>query len=233
MHGLRRMRIGRSLRRRAGAALALIAYLAATLGYALPHPVQKSGQPFPCQHHLCGCQTAEQCWRHCCCFSPEEHRTWARAHSVPVPDYAEQPKNKSWCSVRLRDRADGKSKTHTCCARTHQETSRSKQSKVPACCAGKKIQANTSTEKRTCCSTKAKADRAPATPTGRWRLALGAFRCQGLATVWISGGAVLPVPEGPDWSPNRTPVCQIAHSPSRAPRRPVEPLAPPPRFATA
>jgi hypothetical protein len=196
------------VRRRAGAALALLAYLAATLGFALPHPVRKSGRPFPCQHHLCGCQTAEQCWRHCCCYSPEERRDWARKNNVPVPADAEQPAtNQSWCSTRLRDRASGKSKTHACGS---------------ACCAGKK--------KRTCCSARAKADRAPA---GHWTPTLATFHCQGLTTVWISGGAVLPAPPGPEWNPNLALVCQLSHSPCRAPRRPAQPLAPPPRFAIA
>ncbi|HJT78443.1 MAG TPA: hypothetical protein VJ739_14665, partial [Gemmataceae bacterium] len=39
----------------------------------------------------CGCQSAEQCWRHCCCYTPEEKLAWAHAHGIEPPAYAERP----------------------------------------------------------------------------------------------------------------------------------------------
>lgn len=43
--------------------------------------------PFPCQHRPCGCRSAEQCWKQCCCYSNAQKVAWARAHGVTVPDF--------------------------------------------------------------------------------------------------------------------------------------------------
>ena len=39
-------------------------------------------QPFPCMNKPCGCATAEQCFRQCCCNTPAETLAWARAHTI-------------------------------------------------------------------------------------------------------------------------------------------------------
>ena len=44
-------------------------------------------QPFPCQNRPCGCRTAEQCWKKCCCFTNSQKVAWAKANSVELPDY--------------------------------------------------------------------------------------------------------------------------------------------------
>ncbi|MBX3415282.1 MAG: hypothetical protein KF708_21535 [Pirellulales bacterium] len=65
--------------------VAIVAYCASAIGVAIPLPAagQKvSSEPFPCQHHRCGCQSAEQCRRSCCCFSDEQKMAWAQAHGV-------------------------------------------------------------------------------------------------------------------------------------------------------
>lgn len=48
-------------------------------------PSTKSGAPFPCQQHACGCASAEQCWKSCCCFTKEQKIAWAAANHVEVP----------------------------------------------------------------------------------------------------------------------------------------------------
>src|SRR5438552_3782945 len=103
--------------RRMGAAVALVCYLATALGFPLPKPAPKDhSQPFPCQDHPCGCQTAEQCWRQCCCFNPEERLAWAAAHHVEPPAYAERPQAFGWHTMRLRDRTEA-SETQGNCTR--------------------------------------------------------------------------------------------------------------------
>jgi hypothetical protein len=89
----RRSDFWRTIPRRLIAVGVLFAYLAATNGLPLPPPVviKDGGKPFPCQGHACGCQTAEECWRHCCCHTPEERWAWAEANHVQPPDYAEKP----------------------------------------------------------------------------------------------------------------------------------------------
>lgn len=103
------------MRRRLTAAGALLAYLAATVGLPLPpSPIVKDGgKAFPCQGRACGCQTAEECWRHCCCTTPEERWVWAAEHHVQPPDYAERPVSDGWRTTPIREQAS--SETCACC----------------------------------------------------------------------------------------------------------------------
>lgn len=119
--------------RRLPAGLALVAYLVAVVGFPVPaFPHKDSGQPFPCQNHACGCRTAEECWRHCCCFTPEERWAWAREHHVEPPPYAEkpaalarhdgdeEPRGPSACCAHGRHADDG------CCEHDHDSLPRSR-----------------------------------------------------------------------------------------------------------
>ena len=70
----------RRLRRPLFTIVALASYLTAALGLPVLEPLTASealGQLYPCQNHHCGCLNAEQCWTHCCCFTPEEKLAWA------------------------------------------------------------------------------------------------------------------------------------------------------------
>ena len=44
-----------------------------------------AGRPYPCQGHQCGCRSAEECWSHCCCFTPSQRLAWAAANRVDPP----------------------------------------------------------------------------------------------------------------------------------------------------
>ena len=46
-----------------------------------------SSVPFPCMRKPCGCRSAEECWRKCCCFSHKQKLAWAEENGVKVPDY--------------------------------------------------------------------------------------------------------------------------------------------------
>ena len=50
-------------------------------------PEKDQSQPFPCQNRPCGCRSAEQCWKKCCCFNNSQKIAWAKANQVKVPDY--------------------------------------------------------------------------------------------------------------------------------------------------
>src|ERR1700747_3399381 len=96
MRASERRTFWRNLRKRLTAAVVLLAYLAAlapALGLPIPAPAAPKDRsvPFPCMDNPCGCSCAEDCWRHCCCMSPEERWAWAAAHNVTPPDYAERP----------------------------------------------------------------------------------------------------------------------------------------------
>ena len=127
MRFTRRNTFWRRLPRRVCAGVSLAAYLVAAVGFPIPAASAAiGGIPFPCQNHACGCQSAEQCWRSCCCFTPEEHWAWAKANHVEPPAYAARPSPsdppapKSWNTPRLRDQAEGQAApAHACaeCAR--------------------------------------------------------------------------------------------------------------------
>ena len=44
-------------------------------------------QPYPCQHRPCGCRSADQCWKSCCCFTNVQKIAWARQHKVTPPAF--------------------------------------------------------------------------------------------------------------------------------------------------
>ncbi len=43
--------------------------------------------PFPCQARACGCRSAKQCWKKCCCFTDTQKVAWAKAHRVTLPAF--------------------------------------------------------------------------------------------------------------------------------------------------
>ena len=43
-------------------------------------------RPFPCQDRPCGCRSADQCRKKCCCFSADQKLAWAKRHRVPATD---------------------------------------------------------------------------------------------------------------------------------------------------
>ena len=78
-----------SLRRLVGCAVLLsicLAILPLSLP-TLPGALKDSSAPFPCQNRPCGCQTAEQCWRKCCCFTNAQKVAWAKANDVKIPEF--------------------------------------------------------------------------------------------------------------------------------------------------
>lgn len=81
-----------TLIRSATALSLLLVFCALTLPLSVPLPVppptdKDLSEPFPCQHRPCGCQSAEQCWKSCCCYTNQQKVAWARAHQVAIPDY--------------------------------------------------------------------------------------------------------------------------------------------------
>ena len=56
---------------------------------------------YPCENSACGCKSADQCWRSCCCHTLEEKLAWAAEHQVQVPDYVaqQQPRGGRCCSI--------------------------------------------------------------------------------------------------------------------------------------
>lgn len=217
MTRLRRNNWWRLFARRMGAGVALLCYLATAVGFPLPRPAQKDHrQPFPCQDHPCGCQTAEQCWRHCCCFSPEERFAWAEARQIEPPAYAEQPKAQGWYTARLRDRTEAATKGNPC----------------DRCRARETCQACSAPARKSCCSKSA--ETLPKRPArSRWVTGLAGLRCQGGTSFWVSVGAVLPPPAPPAWSASFLPIGWLSHRNASPLPLLLTPPDPPPRLRCA
>jgi hypothetical protein len=69
---------------------ALGGFLAATVGVPvvlIDGDGKDRSQPYPCMNHVCGCQSAEACWRGCCCFTMTQKLAWAEAHGVTPPAF--------------------------------------------------------------------------------------------------------------------------------------------------
>jgi hypothetical protein len=216
------------LSRRTYACAALVGYLATAIGFPLPSlPRKDHSQPFPCQDHPCGCQTAEQCWRSCCCFRAEERFAWAEAHHVEPPSYAERPAAQGWQTARLRDRLEaGKERNRSSQSGTEQTGQACSAAAHASCCAKRENSAP-------CCS---KESAQPATtsstkPLGRipWMIGVAGLHCQGIATLWVSVGAVLPPPPPPAWSESLLPTGWFVHRNASPLSLIFSPPDPPPR----
>src|SRR6266700_1172453 len=73
-------------RGRGGSWLALLGQVIALVGLPLPVAAAKDlSNPFPCQHRACGCLSAADCWKSCCCFSASQRVAWAHDHDVEPP----------------------------------------------------------------------------------------------------------------------------------------------------
>ena len=75
--------------RRSLSAALLAVYVFTAAGVPLPTGhVAHSDELYPCSNCACGCASAEQCWRSCCCHTLAERFAWAREHNVRPPEYA-------------------------------------------------------------------------------------------------------------------------------------------------
>ena len=98
-------------------------------------PGKDTSQPFPCQNRPCGCRSAEQCWKKCCCFTNSQKVAWAKANGVELPDYVlvaakkETTITKKPCALCSKDEAE---KTQQKCEASIASTTGKRQSSVSA-----------------------------------------------------------------------------------------------------
>jgi hypothetical protein len=171
-----------------GVAVCIVAYLFATIGMPITVTINKSksGKPFPCQDHACGCVDADECWRSCCCFTPAQKIAWAKAHGVTPPDCIVQAA-KAMAEECACDGHNSHAPAHeqtasktTCCC----DSAKSCCAMKPSCCAGKS----------TCCAGKAVSAKSKTTQVTGWVIAEQYRTCKGLPMMWVGVGAVLPPP---------------------------------------
>ena len=162
----------RSLRRRSARAALLVAYAITAAGVPLPagNFAQKSGEFFPCSDCACGCASAEQCWRSCCCHSLAERMAWARVHGVRPPEFAIAEARRARIDLAWLVEPTGagsKSLSASCCARQLKADS-------PACCR----------EKTACCSHDH--DHQPSNSKSNRVIGWKALNCQGHSANWLA-----------------------------------------------
>ncbi len=75
----------------------------------------KSGEPFPCINCPCGCRTADQCWRHCCCFTLSQRLAWAKDHGVTPPSYVVEAAREEAARENGSRAADDRDHCKPCC----------------------------------------------------------------------------------------------------------------------
>jgi len=85
-------------------------------------PIEKDrSRPFPCAQRVCGCRSAEQCWKKCCCFTDAQKVAWADARGVELPAFVRESAARAQPSDR-RTAGVGKSRGTRACARCERET---------------------------------------------------------------------------------------------------------------
>lgn len=216
-----------SLLRRASVWLALVNYSAMALGLPLPASVVSgsvSGEAHPCRDHRCGCVSAEQCWKACCCYSHDEKLAWARRNGVTVPSYV-------FAEPEVRPASNRSPVRKSCCAPS------AAIAKTKSCCSS----ANGVAVHDDATCEAANGSRSQANVTQRtadkeqssgWVSYLNAARCRGVATTaWLNVPISLPVRPATDASAFENllsgQVCIVAQALSSVS---FPPALPPPRI---
>ncbi len=67
----------------------LVGFLVANTGLPVVRPVAPRGKdkskPFLCQDRPCGCMSADECLRGCCCFTARQRLAWAKENNIEPP----------------------------------------------------------------------------------------------------------------------------------------------------
>lgn len=195
------------------AAISCAVLLVSSVGLPLPTIAMKDGsKPFPCLKRACGCQTADDCWKKCCCFTDEEKLAWARENGVTPPDEVV-----ARVAARRGQPEQVAENSGSCCHHT-----------AKSCCHESKSE---STNGSCCHSTKPAKDSGVSSTEVRFVVALEAAKCSGVQLSWIcvKVGMTPPAPViAPTFMAGLVTWFDILDMESDS--LPPEPVAPPPRF---
>ncbi len=73
-------------RRKLTGVLLIVSYCIGAWGFSTNSLSLMSGGAFPCAGHKCGCASATQCWKNCCCYTPVERQLWAKLNGMHLPE---------------------------------------------------------------------------------------------------------------------------------------------------
>lgn len=143
-----------------------------------------SSEPFPCQNRPCGCRSAEQCWKKCCCFNDAQKVAWAKANKVTVPDFvlaASKKESRTVVEVSSRSGSSRKSastKHSSGCSHCEQKPVVAAKS---SCC--DKLRSQAVAKLHVCESSSSSAEKSPVSrkkpASSKWVMAVYAAECQG------------------------------------------------------
>jgi hypothetical protein len=209
------MRIG--LRHRAfrlgRAAIAVLVLIALTFGVCGIPTVKLArkdrSRPFPCQDRPCGCASAEECWKACCCFSHREKLAWARKHGVTPPESVvaaaahEAGGSVRPCCRESFSRVDAR-REHSCCRLGAPHAASQEASRSPDCSQSRQV---------------------------RVVLSDLARQCRGLPSIVMLFADALPGVAVVEWNPVENPVGFVIEAPLSRPSVDLAPPVPPPRLS--
>ena len=166
----------------------LVVFCAMAVPLPLHRPAESAAEkdcsePFPCRNRPCGCQSADQCWKKCCCFTDTQKVAWAKANHVKVPGFvlkaaaielaAASRSSREICSLKTTRGSDVNAKpVSSGCV-----NSKSRASEKTSCC-------KAGTSRRTCCTSKTKSSTSLArnlNPGSKLVTGFSAAECQGMS----------------------------------------------------
>jgi hypothetical protein len=204
-------RNSRPVWQRAMGCFSIVLYSVLALGIPLPLDATPiSGGIFPCMHHRCGCHSAEQCWRDCCCMSMAQKLAWARDNNVTPPDYV--------LTAAAEDTYGEEPAAKCCCCHA-----------APAkpCC--------TTETSSTCCQPPESntSEKVETKPVQSGIILLSALKCRGMADSWTGA----PISLTPPATINRYEMGEciglVVEWIQKFSTRAISPPTPPPRFHVA
>ena len=186
--------------RRGVCALLLTTFMLTAAGVPLPGGTQMpagDGEAFMCATSGCGCRTAEQCWRSCCCHSFAEHMAWAQKNGVRPPDFAIAQARAagydlSWLDARKKQQVAQASGRLKCSKPAVDCCQSSKPVVASSCCDKQKSHAAVAGTTRSCCESNNTTPRQePNESRSNTVIAWKALKCGGHAMNWLAAAPIL------------------------------------------
>jgi len=203
----------RPIGRRCACALMLLVYAVTAAGVpiSIGGSSQKSGEIFPCMATSCGCRTADQCWRSCCCHSLKTRLAWARKRGIEPPAFALAQARVLGINVSLiaAECDSGESAEKCCRSRVQARTV----STAAPCCTEQKVRATSENDREQ--------------SIVAWR----ALACRGQSMNWLAAVPNMIIPR-PDMSRELPPAGWLRPASSDiASGESIDPAVPPPENA--
>ncbi len=221
----RRAQFGRRLFRRLVGLVVLVSVCASffplPVGTVPPRGKDQS-EPFPCQNRPCGCASADQCWKQCCCFTNAEKLVWAKANGVTPPQFVVDAARAESSAKVVKDEASRKKLCPHCTKSAISEHS---------------LACHQASSKSECCSTSGRDQQhrdgeqaQPEEDSTRFVIGIEMMKCRGQGLFWNSlPWAVIPVAHVPEFQSDLgswdRPQSAVAASIA------AEPPEPPPKLA--